>query len=40
MEVDHPFGFINLLLAFINRQTALPTMILNMRKYPLKKKLL
>lgn len=34
MDVDHPFSFINLLLAFINRQISLPTMILNMRKYP------
>lgn len=34
MDVNHPFSFINLLLAFINRQIYLPTMILTMRKYP------
>lgn len=34
VDVNHPFSFINLLLAFINRQISLPTTILNMRKYP------
>lgn len=34
VDVNHPFSFINLLLAFINRQIYLPTMILTMRKYP------
>lgn len=34
MDANHPFSFINLLLAFINRQISLPTMLLNKIEYP------
>lgn len=33
VDVNYPFSFINLLLAFINRQIPLPITFLNMRKY-------
>lgn len=34
MDANHPFSFISLLLAFINRQISLPTMLLNKIEYP------